>query len=283
MQIELIFLKQRLLYINIFWHNGSMQISKNGSSMISFIITLTIAYVAMCVLLFIFQRQMIYFPVSEVSIPGAAHTVLDTGEVRLKVWILNPGKKRALIYFGGNAENVAHNIDNFRTLFADRTVYLVNYRGYGGSSGSPHEEGLYSDALFVYDHFTKQHTSLCVMGRSIGTAVATYLASKRDIDKLILVTPFDSAVNVGKETYWFFPIEILLKERLDSVKRADKITTETLIIAAANDRIIPYENTHNLVKAFTKTRVEFVLLDDTGHNTVHIHPYYKKTICAFMK
>lgn len=251
--------------------------------MISFIVTLIIAYVVMCFLLFVFQRQMIYFPTSEVNVPGVAHTVLDTGEVRIKVWTLNPGKEKALIYFGGNAENVAYNIDDFGRLFADHTVYLVNYRGYGGSSGSPNEEGFYSDALLAYDHFRKYHTALSAMGRSIGAAVATYLASKRDLDKLILVTPFDSAVNVGKKLYWFFPMGLILQERLDSAGRAAKITTDTLIIAAANDRIIPYENTHNLVQAFSKIRVEVVTLSNTGHNTVHLHPDYKKIIATFMK
>lgn len=251
--------------------------------MISFIATLTIAYIAICFLLFIFQRQMIYFPTSKMSVPGVAHTVLDTGEVRIKVWILNPGKEKALIYFGGNAENVVYNIDDFRTLFSDRTVYLVNYRGYGGSSGSPHEEGFYSDALFVYDHFLKEHTELSVMGRSIGGAVATYLTSKRDVEKLILVTPFDSAVNVGKKLYWLFPMELILRERLDSAGRAAKITTDTLVIVAGNDRIIPYENTHNLVQAFIKTQVEVAILSDRGHNNVHMHPDYWKTIAAFMK
>lgn len=251
--------------------------------MISLIATLTIAYIAICFLLFIFQRQMIYFPTSEMSVPSVAHTVLDTGEVRIKVWILNPGKEKALIYFGGNAENVVYNIDDFRTLFSDRTVYLVNYRGYGGSSGSPHEEGFYSDALFVYDHFLKEHTELSVMGRSIGGAVATYLTSKRNVEKLILVTPFDSAVNVGKKLYWLFPMELILRERLDSAGRAAKITTDTLVIVAGNDRIIPYDNTHNLVQAFIKTQVEVAILSDRGHNTVHMHPDYRKTIAAFMK
>lgn len=260
-----------------------MQISKNGTSMISFILTLTISYITICFLLFIFQRQMIYFPTSEVSVPSVAYTVIDTGEVRIKVWTLNPGKEKALIYFGGNAENVAYNIDDFGTLFADRTVYLVNYRGYGGSSGSPHEEGFYSDALFAYDHFIKQHTALCVMGRSIGAAVATYLASKREVEKLILVTPFDSAVNVGKKLYWFFPMALIIKERLDSLDRATMITTDTLIIAAANDKIISNEHTRNLAQAFTKTSVDLETLTDTGHNTVHLHPSYREIIAAFMK
>ena len=251
--------------------------------MVSLIAVLSISYVLICLYLFLFQRQMIYLPTSEVSVPDVAYTVVDTGEAHIKVWRLNPGKEKALIYFGGNAENVAYNIDEFRTLFADHTVYLVNYRGYGGSSGSPHEEGFYSDALYVYDHVIKDHTALSTMGRSIGGAVAIYLASKRDVDKLILVTPFDSAVNVGKKLYRFFPMSLIMKERLDSLGRAAEITTDTLIIAAGNDSIIPYENTQNLINAFNNTEVEVVRLGNVGHNTVHHHPDYKKIIASFMR
>lgn len=254
-----------------------------GRSMVSFIAVLILSYLLMCLLIFIFQRQIIYLPISEINVPGVEHTLLDTGDERIKVWVVNSGKEKALIYFGGNAENVAYNIDNFRTLFSDRTVYLVNYRGYGGSSGSPHEEGLYNDALAVYDHFSNHHSGLSVMGRSIGAAVATYLATKRGIDKLILVTPFDSAVNVGKKIYKIFPIDLILKERLDSVGRADKITTDTLIIVAANDKIIPYENTQNLIESFNKEWIKVVTLSKVGHNTVHHHPDYKKNIKSFMK
>ncbi len=269
--------------MNTVGDSSMMENSLKGRKMLSFIAVLGISYILMCFLLFIFQRQIIYLPASEVRFPDVAYTILDTDEVRIKVWTLNPGKKKALIYFGGNAENVAYNIDDFRTLFADRTVYLVNYRGYGGSSGSPYEEGLYSDALFVYDYFIKDHSAISVMGRSIGGAVATYLASKRNIDKLILVTPFDSAVNVGKKLYRFFPMDLIIKERLDSVGRAADIATDTLIIIAGNDRIIPYENTQNLIHSFNKTEVESVTLNNVGHNTVHQHPDYKEIIASFMR
>ena len=114
-------------------------------------------------------------------------------------------------------------------------------------------------------------------------AVATYLASKRNVDKLILVTPFDSAVNVGKKLYRFFPIGLILQERLDAASMAAKVTGDTLIIAAADDRIVPHENTYNLARAFTKNRVEVETLIDTGHNTVHLHPEYKKIISEFMR
>ncbi|MGB5964625.1 MAG: alpha/beta hydrolase [Sulfurimonadaceae bacterium] len=260
-----------------------MKISKSDKDMFSVVAVLVIAYSAVCFLLFFSQRQMIYYPTAEVSVPGVAHIVLDTGKVRIKVWTLNTGKRKALIYFGGNAENVAYNIDDFRVMFPEHTVYLLNYRGYGGSSGSPHEAGFQSDALLAYDHFSKRHSSVSVMGRSIGAAVATYLASKRDIEKLVLVTPFDSAVNVGKKFYPFFPIDLILQERLDAAGMASEITIPTLIVAAADDEIIPSESTGNLLKAFANTEVEFVSLEGTGHNTVQLHPDYKKTIAGFIR
>ena len=97
------------------------------------------------------------------------------------------------------------------------------------------------------------------------------------------MTPFDSATNVGKKLYRFLPIDLVLKERLDAAGMAAEIVAPTLIVAAANDEIIPYENTDNLVRSFTNAEVEFVSLSNSGHNTVHLHPDYKRTIAAFMK
>jgi len=249
----------------------------------SLVAVLLIAYALLSLWFFAFQRQMIYFPTPEVSVPGVAHIILDRGKVRIKVWTLNTGKRKALIYFGGNAENVASNIDDFREMFPEHTVYLVNYRGYGGSSGSPSEEGFQSDALLAYDYFSKRHASVSVMGRSVGAAVATYLASKRKVDKLVLVTPFDSAVNVGRKIYPFLPMGLIVKEKLDAAAMAEKITAPTLIVAAQDDEIIPYKNTRNLEQAFTKVRPELVLLSGVGHNSVQLHPDYKRYIAGFMR
>lgn len=260
-----------------------MQIPNNGRDMISLIVILTGTYVLICFSLFLMQRQMIYFPTSEVSSSSVNDILINTGEVRIKVWILNPGKQKALIYFGGNAENVAYNIDDFRRIFNDSTVYLINYRGYGGSSGYPHEKGFYRDALFAYDHFAPHHSIVSVMGRSVGSAVATYLASKRSIDRLILVTPFDSAESIAKRFYPFFPMGLILQEKLDSVGRAAEITENVLIIAAADDEIIPYKNTQNLAKAFGKEQLQLVSISETEHNTVHLHPAYERTIKKFMR
>ena len=260
-----------------------MKIPESGKKMLYVIAVPVIAYTALCLLFFLLQRQMIYYPVAEVDLPQVPHIVLDTGKVRIKVWTLNTGREKALIYFGGNAENVAYNIDDFRTLFPGYTVYLVNYRGYGGSSSSPSEEGFRSDALLVYDHFSRRHRSVSVMGRSIGASVATYLASKRRVDKLLLVTPFDSAVNVGKTIYPFLPVSLILRERLDAAAAAPEVTAQTLIIAAGSDEFIPQENSRNLEKAFVHAEVQYLSLGGAGHNTIQLHPEYAPAVAAFMR
>lgn len=264
-------------------HNVSMQFPKSVESMVSFLSTFLIVYLLMCLALYLLQRQLLFFPTSEVEISGAEQMVVDTGEERIRVWRVNPGKEEALVYFGGNAENVAYNIATFAALFEKRTLYLVNYRGYSGSSGSPSEAGLYHDALGVYDHIAADHRSISVMGRSIGSAVATYLASKRPVQKLLLVTPFDSAVNVGRKLYWFFPMELIMKEQYDSLSRVGDISAPTLIMAAAEDEIIPYENTLNLARAFPEKQLQFESIPESGHNTLHLHPRYEALLMAFME
>jgi pimeloyl-ACP methyl ester carboxylesterase len=260
-----------------------MQLRKSAAKMTALLAILLAAYLAMCLALYFFQRQLLFFPTAEVARPGTQSIIVDTGGAKLKVWVVNPGRENALIYFGGNAENVAYAVDDFSAAFPASTLYLVNYRGYGGSSGTPDEAGLYHDALALYDRIAAEHGRMMVMGRSIGSAVATYLAAERETDKLILVTPFDSAVNVARRLYPLFPVALIVRERYDSLGRAAKITAPTLVIAAGSDEIIPEESTRNLVRAFPPARLRFEILPETGHNTLQLHPDYYRLLTAFVR
>lgn len=245
--------------------------------------TLIGLYLAACLLLFAFERKLLFFPSDEVSVEGVAHIVLDSGEVRLKVWTLNPGRERALLYFGGNAENVANNIAAFDTLFPGHTVYLLNYRGYGGSSGTPGEEGFYRDAELLYTYASRRHRAVSVMGRSIGSAVATHLAANRQVEKLVLVTPFDSAVGVAKRLYPIFPVGILMRDRFESAQQAGAITAPTLVVVATEDGIIPPENAQRLIEALSAATTEVVTLSEVDHNTIHLHPAYGSVVSQFLR
>ena len=125
----------------------------------------------------------------------------------LRGWKLNPGKSGALLYFGGNAERLDASRDEFARLFPDRTVYLLSYRGYGASEGQPGEAALFGDALALYDAARARHPRrrYAVIGRSLGSGVASYLASQRPVERLALVTPFDSLAEVAQAHYPVVP------------------------------------------------------------------------------
>lgn len=244
------------------------------------LIILFLVYIGLGVYLYVVQRSLIYFPVAETPTQSKSKNFSNEGH-NIRVYVLNENSTKAMIYFGGNAENVENNASQFAEMFPDYAVHLVNYRGYGGSSGSPTENGIYSDALAIYDGIQRNYESIAVIGRSLGSAVATHLASHRPIDKLALVTPFDSVQNVAQAQFPIYPMSLLLKDKHDSYTRAQNVKAKTLIIAAELDRVIKMPHTLRLVKAFDSD-VEFHVLNGVGHNTISSSRNYHEILRKFM-
>ena len=239
-----------------------------------------IIYFGLGLYLYIQQRSFIYFPVASIQ-SGLVEKTFENDGHSIKVSVLNDKQEKAIVYFGGNAEDVDYNAKGFSTLFDEYTVYLVKYRGYGGSTGTPSEEAIYSDAIYIHDAIAQSHGEVSIIGRSLGSAVATYVASKREIDKLVLITPFDSIQNVAQSRFPIYPMGILLKDKHDSYSRAKDIDAETLIIAAENDRIIEMPHTKRLREGFT-TEVLFHVIEGANHNDVSGDPRYSDLLNDFM-
>lgn len=241
---------------------------KRFPALLGILLTAAGLYVAVCGYLFLRQRDMLYHPTEGVLPTGEQTVEIQSGGETLRGWAANPGRDHAIIYFGGNAERLEHSISDYRDLFIHHTIYFVNYRGYGESTGTPTEEGLYADAEAVYEHVISHHENVTVIGRSLGTGVATHLAASRPVHALILVTPFDSMVNVAKAMYPIFPIGLLMKDRYDSAGRAEGITAPTLIIIAENDEVIPRESTDRLIQAFDPSTIHWAVIPGTTHNDI---------------
>jgi hypothetical protein len=96
-------------------------------------------YAGVCLLFYAIQDRLLYYPTPDLPRQDAKAILLRSADATLKIWELHPDAQPALIYFGGNAEMVGVNVPAFDAAFADRAVYLVNYRGYGGSTGRPSE------------------------------------------------------------------------------------------------------------------------------------------------
>jgi pimeloyl-ACP methyl ester carboxylesterase len=240
----------------------------------------TLIYFGLGFYLYLIQRDFIYLPVPS-SRSDLNEKVFQNGDHRIRVTVLNEGSNRAIIYFGGNAEDVDYNAEEFSRLFSDQSIYLVKYRGYGGSTGKPTEEGIYSDALHIYDEISKTHDHVSIIGRSLGSAVATHIASQREINKLVLITPFDSALNIAQSQFPIYPMSILLKDKHDSIGRVAKIKAETMVLAAKRDRIIKLKRTKRLINAFSR-EVSFHVLEGVGHNTISANPRYYELLDEFM-
>ena len=211
---------------------------------------------------------MMYFPTPPVNRAVADELRLDANGQSLKIWYRPRPTAKAVLYFGGNAEDVARSIANLRTVLPDHSLYLMNYRGYGGSTGEPSEAAFYADATALYDHVKETHDSISIIGRSLGSGVAAELAAVRPVDRLVLVTPFDSIANVVKERFGYLPVAWLLKDKYEIVSRVPAIDAPVLILLAEDDEVVPRARSLALIEAFGEGDTEAIVLSGTSHNTI---------------
>ena len=127
--------------------------------------------------------------------------------------------------------------------------------------------GLYADALEEFDQVAAAHESVALVGRSLGTGVATYVASKRPVERLVLVTPYDSLQNVAQESYPWMPIGLLLDDKFESWRRAPTLTMPVTLLVAAQDRLIPPSHAEALATKFPR-RPTVVTIAGAGHNDI---------------
>ena len=248
---------------------------------ISILSTALVVYVFVGAFLFMAQDVFIYYPTQKTDNAHNQKIFLNDGE-SIFATTLNLGKKKAIIYFGGNAEDVDDNVLKFRETFKDHTLYLVKYRGYANSTGRPTQANLFSDALFVYDSVKAEHSNVSIIGRSLGTGVATFLTARRDVHRLVLVTPFDSLQSVVQKRMPFYPISLLLRDKYDSLSEVSHVKVQTLILAAQNDKIIEKKSTMNLANAFAPSRLTMKILENENHNSISNHEKYHSLIKTFL-
>jgi len=248
----------------------------------SIVLVLIGIYLLLAAFLYVFQRKLIYFPVPVDPGFRAEEVMVDNQDTRLHGWVLNPGKARAVIYFGGNSELITHRRGFFEDVFRGYSVYLINYRGYGNSEGSPSETGLFSDALTIYDFVSTRHESITAYGRSLGSGVAVYLAANRPLEKLILLTPYDSVAEIAQKIYPLFPVRYLIKDRFDSAARASDIEIPVLITSAEFDREVKLAHTLALKRSFTRAPLDYLMIAGAAHNNIIDFPDYRDAVKKFI-
>jgi uncharacterized protein len=240
----------------------------------SYLVIAVVVYVAICAALYFFQRSMIYFPTRGAVTQGANRMKLPVEGAELQISIRPHAGPSALVYFGGNAEDVSTGLAELAPAFPDSAIFLMHYRGYGGSTGSPSEAALQQDALALFDKVHAAHRNVVVVGRSLGTGIAIRLAVQRPVQRLVLVTPYDSLLDLAVAQFRFFPVRWLLTEKYESGRYAPLVTVPTTLIAAEHDEVIPRASTDRLHARFAQGVAKFVILPGTGHNTISNSPLY---------
>jgi len=107
-----------------------------------------------------------------------------------------------------------------------------------------------------------------VIGRSLGSGVATYLASKRPVEKMVLISPFDSITSVAQNIYMIFPVFLMLLDKYDSISRVKEIEAKTIILVAEHDEVIPRKHSQRLIDEFPPEQISVKIIADSGHNDI---------------
>ncbi|WP_339527425.1 alpha/beta hydrolase [Pseudomonas sp. EL_65y_Pfl2_R96] len=259
---------------------SSTKLSRMSRTLASLFAFIAIAYLLLCAALFVFQRALIYYPQPRAIDAPETLLALSVADAQVLVTVRPHDGPKALIYFGGNAEDVSRSLPPFSQAFADHAIYLLHYRGYGGSSGSPSEEAIQRDAMTLFDWVYNTHPTITVVGRSLGSGVAVRLASQRPASRLILITPYNSLEDLAARQFPWFPVKWLLQEKFESWKYAAHITVPTLLVVAEHDEVIPRSSTDQLYTHFANGVASLQVIPDTDHNTISESAQYLKMLGA---
>ncbi|AYC31595.1 hypothetical protein D3880_03935 [Pseudomonas cavernae] len=249
-------------------------------TLVSLFALVAVLYLGLCAALFVFQRALIYHPQPRAIGAPATLLKLSVADADVLVSVRPHDGPNALIYFGGNAEDVSLSLPTFSQAFPDHAIYLLHYRGYGGSSGSPSEDSIQRDALALFDQVYAAHPRIAVVGRSLGSGVAVRLASQRPASRLILITPYNSLQELAANQFPYFPVKWLLQDKFESWKYASRIAVPTLLIAAEHDEVIPRSSTQKLYTHFANGVASLRVIPGTGHNSISESPQYLKVLGA---
>ena len=246
--------------------------------MVNTVLAVAVGYGAIVGLAFAFQDQLLFQPSSRLlATPSDAgmpyETVrLDTedGETLHGWWIPAPDVSRGtLLFFHGNAGNISGRLESVQQFHQlGLNVLIVDYRGYGQSTGSPSEEGIYRDAAACWRYLTGTQgvasQKIIVFGRSMGGGAATWLAAREQPGGVILESVFTNVPDIGAHHYPFLPVRALAANQFDNKSRVDEIEAPTLFIHSREDRIVPFTLGRQVYEAAAEPK-QFLEIEG-GHN-----------------
>ncbi len=189
---------------------------------IGVIALVVVAYAGAMAYMYFMQRSLEYdptgkiFAITETKLAGIEEVKIPTGDgATLAGWYHEPAAGQPVIlFYKGNAGSYTFEHPRYEQFEADGYGFLAfDYRGFPSSPGSISQTNILADSLAAFDWLKAKGHHILIWGRSLGSGPATYVASRRDADALLLETPFDSAIAVANDSYWFLPVSLLMQDQ----------------------------------------------------------------------
>lgn len=265
--------------------------------LLNLLMLLVVAYLAMVLLVYSFQSRLVYFPEAVQQIRNTPQAIgLDYTSVNIATsdgeklhgwWVSAPDAKGTVLFFHGNAGNISHRMD-YLTMFKQLgyNTLLLDYRGYGQSSGTPSESGTYLDAQAAWQYLTETRdiapARIILFGESLGGAVAAWLAAREKPGLLVLASTFTSVPDLAAEIYPFLPVRWINRFRYNTLASLKSVSCPVFIAHSPQDEIIPFAHGQRLFQAAAEPK-QFLTLEG-GHNSGFIfkQPDWIKSLGEFM-
>lgn len=293
----------------------------------SILIPVAIAYAAVAALVFFFQSRLVYFPDigREVAVTPLAYGLrfedapirTGDGETLAAWWVPAEGARGTVLFFHGNAGNISQRLDYLQMFHRLRySTLIVDYRGYGKSTGTPSETGTYRDAEAAWDHV--RHARLArpgdvvIAGESLGGAVASWLAAKVSPvpspspaaggggggsplhmgegaearvggpRALLLLSTFTSVNDLGAEVYWFLPVRLLSRFGYDNLENLKRISAPVFIAHSRDDEIVPHAHGRKLFQAAREPKMFLEMSGGHNEGFIFTRPEWVAQLAAFL-
>lgn len=234
-----------------------------------FVAIAAVLYIGFSLMLYALQDRLVFLPhmpgreleatPEALGLPYEDAWIGTRDGERLHGWFVPAGESRGtLLFFHGNAGNISHRLQSlliFNRLGLD--VLMVDYRGYGQSSGTPGEEGSYLDARAAWDYLVEERGvpagRVVIFGRSLGGAVGAWLASRDDVSPagLVVESTFSSGLDMGRRLYPVLPVRLITRIDYPVKDYVANLGVPLLVIHSRDDEIIPFDMGRTVFEAAT--------------------------------
>jgi uncharacterized protein len=255
---------------------------------------IALSYIMLGAALYFLQDKIIFHPKKlpadykyQFDVPFREIDLLVNDEKNLSIiqfTVPDSLRKGIVLYFHGNRTNINRYAKHAGSFTRNNyEVWMIDYPGYGKSTGKRTEQGLYDDALLFYKMAISQVSAehIIIYGRSLGSGIAAQLASVRDCKKLILETPYYSMDALAKHYFFIYPVMPLSKYALPTYRHLEYIKAPISIFHGTKDRVVPYRQGKRLSNQ--KSGIELITIEKGGHNNLAEFPLFQQKLDSLLQ